>query len=201
MSYLNWAISWDKQQLWQASIFGKVTWQMQVFIPEIPTFCFRVWGFLFHSEENKVAYLRLTWIFFFFFKKEVLESMVAASQEILLKNKTGFFWYVCTVALISCPPSSLRRANVNWATAWVIDLHTKEKLNLNQDNFCLQSSYCKAFPGSCLSSPRPHPELNLLQIYKVNLCRRGKVPKLCMGVTKKKNPADNTQGSWRKFIT
>ena len=112
--------------------------------------------------------------------------MVADSQEILLKNKTGFFWYVCTVALISCPPSSLRRANVNWATAWVIDLHTKEKLNLNQDNFCLQSSYCKAFPGSCLSSPRPHPELNLLQIYKVNLCRRGKVPKLCMGVTKKK---------------
>ena len=119
--------------------------------------------------------------------------MVAASQGISLKNKTGFFWYVCTVSLISCPPSSLRRANVNWTIAWVIDLHTKEKLKLNQDDFCLQSSYCKVFPGSCLSSPRPHPELNLLEIYKVNLYRRGKVP----GVTKKKkkNPADNMAGN------
>lgn len=125
--------------------------------------------------------------------------MVAASQGISLKNKTGFFWYVCTASLIACPPSSLRRANVNWTIACVIDLHTKEKLKLNQDDFCLQSSYCKVFPGSCLSSPRPHPELNLLQIYKVNLCRRGKVPKLCKGVHQKKKKKKILLTTCREF--
>lgn len=58
---------------------------------------------------------------------------------------TGLFWNVCTVSLRSCPYSSLRRASVNWTTAWVIaDLHTKEKLKMSQDEFCLQNSYCKA---------------------------------------------------------
>lgn len=65
-----------------------------------------------------------------------------------------------------------------------MDFHTKRKAELSQDDFHLRSSSCKAFPGSCLSSPRPHPELNPLQISKVNLCRRGRVPKLFVGVRK-----------------
>ena len=74
--------------------------------------------------------------------------------------------------------------------------------------FVYKALSAKPFQEVAYQALRPHPELNLLQIYKVNLCMRGKVPKLCMGVTKikkkkkeKKNPADNTQGIWREFIT
>lgn len=45
--------------------------------------------------------------------------------------------------------------------------------------FLLQS-----LSGSCLSSPRPHLELNPLQIQKVSLCKQDRISKLLVGVTK-----------------
>ena len=126
------------------------------------------------------------------------ESTVTISQGVPFKIISRLLWYEHTVSLRSRPCSFLRRTNVKQQCMSNNRLiHQGDRLS--QEDFRLNSSPCKAFPGSYLSTPRSHPESNPLQISEVNLCRRGRTQHY--GIIKAMVFGYNIQEFWSRFIT